>query len=107
MMFIEDPFKIDVFVTDKTPYELSENGRARLISLMEGIEAKVLAPENIILRKLLWYDEGNRVSDRQWNDLMQILDVQGVSIDQEYLLSWARELGVEDLAREALSSVRR
>lgn len=103
MMYIENPFKIDVFVTGTSAYELSEKERAEVVILMDGVETRVLSPENIILRKLLWYEEGNRVSDRQWNDIVQIVDVQKELIDREYLDAWAERLGVKELAREALN----
>ncbi len=37
------------------------------------------SPEDIILSKLLWYEKGNRVSERQWLDVLGVIKVQGNS----------------------------
>jgi len=42
------------------------------------------------------------VSDRQWNDVLGVLKVQGAALDLAYLNEWARELGLTDLLRRAL-----
>lgn len=106
MTFFDDPFKVDVFVTGSTPYEVSERERSKTCLLFEGVEARVVAPENIVLQKLRWYDLGNRVSDRQWNDLVQVIEVQGPAFDREYMLHWAEHFNLRDLAEEALSEAR-
>jgi hypothetical protein len=59
------------------------------------------SPEDTILQKLHWYQIGNRVSDRQWNDIQGVLKVQRKSLDFEYLKEWADRIGVEDLLRQA------
>jgi len=46
--------------------------------------------------------EGGGVSDRQWNDVLGVLKVQGAALDLAYLNEWARELGLTDLLRRAL-----
>ena len=52
---------------------------------------------------LRWYVLGNRVSERQWLDVLGVLKVQGDSIDREYLTRWARLLDLDELLEEALS----
>lgn len=44
---------------------------------------------------------GNQVSDRQWLDVLGVLNIQGQSLDGEYLERWAEELSVADLLRRA------
>ncbi|RYG23528.1 hypothetical protein EON82_13710 [bacterium] len=60
-------------------------------------------PEDIVLRKLMWFELGNRVSDRQWNDIVRVLEVQSPTVDLGYLRHWATELGVAELLEEALA----
>ena len=55
-----------------------------------------------MLAKLQWYRDGGGVSDRQWNDVLGVLKVQGATLDRAYLEEWARELGLTDLLRRAL-----
>ena len=50
-----------------------------------------------MLRKLQWFKEGGEVSDRQWNDVLGILRVQGDRLDAAYLDTGAVDLGVEEL----------
>ena len=54
-----------------------------------------------MLAKLQWYRDGGWVSDRQWNDVLGVLKVQGPALDRAYLAEWARELGLTDLLRRA------
>ena len=46
---------------------------------------------------------GDSVSDRQWNDVLAILRVQGERINHEQLLVDARELGLVDLVEKVLA----
>ena len=57
----------------------------------------------MILRKLQWYEEGGRVSERQWKDVLGVLKTQGERLDAVYLAEWARRLGLIDLLTEAQS----
>jgi hypothetical protein len=59
--------------------------------------APVKSAEDVILRKLQWYDEGGRVSERQWRDVLGVLKTQGDRLDTAYLTEWARRLGLSDL----------
>ena len=52
----------------------------------------VTAAEDQVLRKLDWYRQGDRVSDRQWRDVVGILRVHHETIDRAYLTSTAHVL---------------
>ena len=45
---------------------------------------------------------GGEVSDRQWNDILGVLKVQGINLDMAYLRRWAANLSVTDLLERAL-----
>jgi hypothetical protein len=60
-----------------------------------GIELPVASPEDTILEKLMWYRQGEQLSDRQWNDVLGIVTTR--PLDREYLREWAPKLGVADL----------
>jgi len=55
--------------------------------------------EDIILAKLLWYREGNEVSERQWNDVSLLARNNGERVDQKYLRDLAEQLQIDDLLR--------
>lgn len=103
LLHMEKVFKIDVFVPRIDEFSESEYERRRLIEVIPGVTAYCAAPENIVLQKLRWYELGNRVSDRQWNDIVQVLEVQDGQLDWPYLDSWAIRLGVHDLLKKAKS----
>jgi hypothetical protein len=63
----------------------------------------VASPENTIIAKLIWFDKGNRVSERQWGDVRPIIEDQGSNLDFHYLRSWGRTLGVSELLDKAVA----
>jgi hypothetical protein len=103
MLHFEEVFKIDVFVPLPSEYTDSEFERKRKMTLLEGVTAMCAAPENIVIQKLRWFELGNRVSDRQWNDIVQVLDVQKGRLDMDYLYRWVDHFGLRELLNDALS----
>jgi hypothetical protein len=96
--------KVDVFVLGREPWARRQLERRRLVDLGgEGAPVPVASPEDIVLHKLLWYREGGGVSDRQWQDALAVLRVQGGRLDREYLGQTAKEVGVGDLLEELLA----
>lgn len=95
--------KIDMFVRGADPFDRSEFQRHAPYRLVQDPPRDVLvtSAEDIILRKLLWYRQGNEISERQWSDIQGVLRAQGETLDREYLLDWARELQVDDLLHRA------
>ena len=67
--------------------------------------AYVASPEDNILAKLVWFRKGGEVSDRQWQDIVNVLRIQGDRLDLSYLREWAARLGVTDLLKRALGAV--
>lgn len=64
------------------------------------VEVPVANAEDAVLAKLRWYDRGGRSSERQWNDVLGVLRMQGAAIDWKYIEEWAPRLGVADLAAQ-------
>lgn len=96
-------YKVDVFVQQDTPF--ARENMARRVELEVPGLGRTLpfsSPEDIVLHKLLWYEQGGGVSDRQWYDLQGVLRLQRERLDREYLASWAERLGVEELLQRAL-----
>lgn len=89
--------KIDLFPA-KGRFERNQLARAVRLS-----DLRVLAPEDAILAKLRWFRLGGEISDRQWRDILGILQVQAADLDWEHLREWAAELAVSDLLERARS----
>ena len=96
--------KVDVFVARTDPFSLMQMRRRVLQAVSVDGQTKfhVASAEDTVLAKLQWYREGGEVSDRQWNDVLGVLKVQGPALDRVYLREWARELKLTDLLDRAL-----
>jgi hypothetical protein len=92
-------FKVDVFVRKDRPFEASLMRRRQAHAVAPGQEVVCVTPEDVILLKLEWYRLGP--SERQWNDVLGVLEVQGDRLDDAYLDRWAADLGVADLLARA------
>jgi hypothetical protein len=96
-------FKVDVFVRKERPFEqsLMQRRQARFLADTPGEAMQFVSPEDIILLKLEWYRLGQESSERQWTDILGVLEVQAGRLDEAYLDRWAADLGVADLLARA------
>lgn len=96
--------KVDVFIPGREEWERRQLERRRMVDLGgEGAAVPVASPEDIVLHKLLWYRQGGGISDRQWQDALAVLKVQGARLDLAYLTRTAEEAGIADLLGELLA----
>ncbi|MBN1979990.1 MAG: nucleotidyltransferase [Chitinivibrionales bacterium] len=85
--------KIDFIVRKNEEYRIEEFSRRRRIAI-EGVTVSVVAPEDLILSKLVWMKQSQ--SELQLRDVRQMLTTIQ-ELDLEYLQTWSGRLGVEDL----------
>lgn len=104
LIHLTTSLKVDVFVLKAEPLALQEMARRQALPVpaRPGTTLQVASAEDTVLQKLLWYEKGHRVSDRQWTDILGVLKVQRADLDLDYLRDWARQAGVDDLLRKAL-----
>jgi hypothetical protein len=94
--------KIDIFALGASRYDEVEFSRRRKVRVRaSGEELFIKAPEDTVLRKLLWYREGGEVSSKQWRDVVEVLRVSGAEINHQYVAMWAEKLGVDELLTRA------
>jgi len=96
--------KVDIFVPKLDAFVESTFKRSVIDTLADEPEARTFrltSPEDLILRKLAWYQAGGEVSERQWNDVLGVIKVQGQSLDRVYLEQWASTLGLGSLLATA------
>jgi hypothetical protein len=84
--------KIDFFLTENEPFAQKQMSRRRQIAHLH-----FYAPEDLIVRKLMWYRTGGEQSERQWRDVAGILRVSKEQIDFGYLRQAAAKVTVADL----------
>jgi hypothetical protein len=105
LLHLETMFKVDIFVAKLRAFDRAQLARRQLQQVSDEPERYiyVASPEDIILAKLEWYRLGGQVSDRQWQDILGVIRVQGDRLDQDYLRQMAIGLDVTDLLQRALA----
>ncbi len=104
VIHLDTMLKVDVFIPKSRLFDQEELRRVQQKVLAEGTRPfNVASPEGTILNKLEWYRMGGEVSDRQWNDILGVLKVQGTNLDMAYLQRWSASLNVTDLLERALA----
>jgi hypothetical protein len=96
-------FKVDFFVQKARAFDAAVMARreTRFVPEGETEPTAVLTVEDAILTKLEWYRLGGESSDRQWRDVIEMLEAQGNRVDRDYLTKWAKDLRVSDLVEAA------
>ncbi len=101
----ETMFKVDVFIAKQRAFDQSQLDRARKETLANEplLQAMVASAEDTLLAKLEWFRMGGETSERQWRDVLGMLQVQAGRLNLEYLRRWAKELSVDDLLERAMN----
>ena len=106
LIHLETMFKVDIFVSKQRPFDQAQFTRrtAQIVAPAPEQTAYIASAEDTILTKLEWYRLGGEMSERQWRDVLGIIQVQVNRLDLGYLRHWAVELGVADLLEKALTT---
>lgn len=79
--------KVDFWPLKNQPFDKSKIKR-RIGKEILGHQVYFVSPEDLILSKLLWYQEGE--SAKQQEDIVSILNIQE-HLDLDYLKQWAQD----------------
>jgi hypothetical protein len=94
--------KVDVFIVKSRPFDRVAFARVTTAPLDANERSFPLTTaEDIVLHKLEWFLLGGGMSERQWHDVLGVLQVQAANLDRAYLDRWATDLGVADLLARA------
>lgn len=80
--------KVDLVIDKETEFYTSEFHRRKKLEIAPGIEIFVASPEDLILKKLDYYREGQ--SEKHLNDIREIL--MNTKVDEAYIEDWAERL---------------
>ena len=83
--------KVDIVLDKETEFYKSEFARKVKLEIVPGMEVFIASPEDLILKKLDYYREGQ--SEKHLTDIREI--IMGTSIDENYLKKWVEHLGLE------------
>jgi hypothetical protein len=95
--------KIDFMIAHNDEWgrtQLENRRRIRILPDQEGFAGR---PEDIILSKMLYYQEGG--SEKHLRDITGMLKISPELIDRQYIARWAKELGVTDIWEAILRRV--
>ncbi len=97
--------KIDVALSAYRAYSQIKQERAQRHALEQGSRAFYIAsPEDTILTLLERYNGGMQRFQRLWESIVEILAVQGTTLDLAYLRLWATSLDVALFLEQALAT---
>jgi hypothetical protein len=89
---VDSGYKVDFIVLDGTPFGSQRLARRRPAKILGGRTAMVASPEDVILHKLLFYQQGE--SDKHLTDIANMIGVMGPDLDMGYIREWVDRLGV-------------
>lgn len=93
--------KIDVMIARQDAWGRSQLARRRREQIFPQLEGYVAAPEDVIVGKLWYYQEGG--SDKHLRDVASMLQVSSESIDRGYIEQWSQILGLSDAWQAVVS----
>lgn len=96
----ETGLKIDLIVRKRSPHAVEEFARRRKVALLEGFEAYLASPEDVILKKLDFFREGG--SRKHLADIRGIL--ANTEVDDAYLKRWVKRLGLAAQWKRAIEA---
>lgn len=107
LIHLDTMFKVDIFILKKRNFDINQMRRRTPQAIEEVSDEKIFfsTAEDIILAKLEWFQMGGKVSERQWRDILGVMNIQGNRLDFEYLHKWAEELGIRDLLIKAENEI--
>ena len=95
--------KIDVIIPHKDGFNRSRFSRAKRLNISETRSADFAAPEDVIIKKLEYYQMGG--SDKHLRDIAGMIKISGSLIDRSYLKIWTDKLGLSDLWKSLLAKL--
>lgn len=93
--------KLDFIVSADTEYDRIRFERGVRLSPRDDIEATYCSPEDIIIKKLQFFEEGE--SDKHTIDIGGVLKRRGDQLDWPYLAKWIHHFGLQEVWQGVLS----
>jgi hypothetical protein len=101
---LSSSLKVDFFIAERAAFARHQLERRQEVKIA-GARLNFYSPEDLIVRKLMWFKLGGEISDRQWRDILGIIRTNP-DLDRRLLREAARETGVDDLLNRAVEAVK-
>jgi hypothetical protein len=105
LIHYETMFKVDIFIPKSDSAAQEEMARRQQYQVSDSPQSLLYlaSAEDIILNKLQWFQMGGGVSERQWNDVLGVIQVQHKKLDRAYLERAAQQRGIADLLQKVFN----
>jgi hypothetical protein len=95
--------KIDVIIPKKNEFDRLRFERRRTVRTAEGLEISYSSPEDIIVSKIEFYQQGR--SEKHLRDVAGIIKISGDDLDFDYLAVWMGEKGLRAVWDDFLGKI--
>jgi len=95
--------KIDVIIPKKNEFDRLRFERRRTVRTAEGLEVSYSSPEDIIVSKIEFYQQGR--SEKHLRDIAGIIKISGDDLDFDYLAVWMGEKGLRAVWDDFLGKI--
>lgn len=95
--------KIDFMVAGHDAWGREQVRRRQRVLILPDTEGFAASPEDIILSKMRYYQEGG--SEKHLRDISSMLTISRDRIDRAYIERWAATLGVTQIWRDILADL--
>ncbi len=102
----ESSMKVDFFMAERNEIASNQLDRRRALEIA-GSMIHFYAPEDLIVRKMMWFRSGGDQSERQWRDILGIVKTSRQILDDVYLEAAAELAGVADLLQRAKNELQK
>ena len=97
-------FKIDFMIARKDAWGKAQLSRRQRVPILPGIMGYAARPEDIIIGKMLYYQEGG--SEKHMRDITGMLKTVPAEIDKGYISQWATKLDLDDIWQVVLDRLK-
>lgn len=104
LLELESGYKVDFWLLTDSPFDRSRFAR-RVADEIGGVTLGVSSPEDTILAKLRWA-KAYGGSEKQFTDALSVFEIQGGTLDRDYLQHWVTQLELNKLWLELLSAAK-
>jgi hypothetical protein len=106
IIYLETMFKVDIFIARGDTWSREQMRQREAKQLIEGDDSTFRQIANAETIKLWWFRRGGEISQKQWDDIIGVLQVRSDTLDYDYLQVWAAELGVSDLLKKSFTDAK-